>query len=145
MSINYAQINSRALNLLLSTKKHLNLLAPDLKALVELRVSQINGCSYCISLHASEARSTGVSQHKLDLLSVSKESNAYTPVELAAISWAESVTNISTESNINGKLANLLIHFDEAEAVDLTLAIAIMNCMNRMAISFGDKPVVMAK
>jgi AhpD family alkylhydroperoxidase len=142
MNIDYAEINSRVLNLLLGAKKHLNSIPSELKTIVELRVSQINGCAYCIDLHSTEARSMGIPQQKLDLLSVSKESDAFTVAEKTAISWAESVTNISTETDIEGKLADLLNHFNEAEIVDVTLAISIMNCMNRMAISFGDKPMV---
>jgi len=52
----------------------------------------------------------------------------------------ESVTNISAEPHIEEKLSKLLESFSESEVVDLTLIISVMNCMNRMAISFGDKP-----
>jgi alkylhydroperoxidase family enzyme len=52
------------------------------------------------------------------------------------------VTNISTETGIEDKLTMLLNQFSEVEAVDLTLIISMMNCMNRLAISFGDKPEI---
>jgi alkylhydroperoxidase family enzyme len=61
---------------------------------------------------------------------------------MAALAWAESVTNISTETGIEDKLTILLNQFSEVEAVDLTLIISMMNCMNRLAISFGDKPEI---
>jgi AhpD family alkylhydroperoxidase len=70
MSINYAEINSRAVDLLLSVKKHTSSIDDTLKALVELRVSQINGCAYCVDLHSNEARKAGESQQKLDCLPV---------------------------------------------------------------------------
>ncbi len=140
MPINYAEINRRALDLLLSTKKHLNSIDASLKALVEIRVSQINGCAYCVDLHTTEARELGEDQQKLDCLSVWKESSLFTEVEIAALDWAEIVTNISLASDIDGKLESLLKHYTEPEIVDLTFIVAVMNGLNRLAISLGDKP-----
>ena len=140
MGINYFEINSRALNLLVSVKKHTSSIDNKLRALVELRVSQVNGCSYCIDLHSNEAREAGELQQRLDCLPVWKESLLFSDSEMAALNWAESVTNISTEPDIDEKLKKLLEYFSEVEAVDLTLIISTMNCLNRMAISFGDKP-----
>ncbi len=57
--MNYFEINSRALNSLVSVNKHVHSIDKKLKALVELRVSQINGCAYCIDLHSNEARKSG--------------------------------------------------------------------------------------
>ena len=141
MSINYIEINKRALDLLLSVKKHVSSIDTSLKALVEVRVSQINGCAYCVDLHSQEARASGVPQQLLDCLPVWKESQLFSVKESAALAWAESVTNISTETNIEGKLETLLLHFNETEVVDLTVVISLMNSLNRLAISFGDKPV----
>ncbi|MGB0846557.1 MAG: carboxymuconolactone decarboxylase family protein [Thiolinea sp.] len=142
MSINYAEVNSRALNLLLAVKKHVPAIDRQLKALVELRVSQINGCAYCIDLHASEAREFGEQQQRLDCLVVWRESGLFSEREMAALQWAESVTNIAVEADIETKLEALLSHFNETEVVDLTWIVALMNCLNRMAISFADKPVI---
>ena len=140
MSLNYSEINARAINLLLSVKKHACSLDQGLKALVELRVSQINGCAYCVDLHSNEAREAGEPQRKLDCLPAWEESDLFTDREMAALSWAESVTNIAGSSAMGERLEVLLGHYSESEAVDLTIIIALMNCMNRLAISFGDKP-----
>ena len=142
MALNYSDINARAVNLLLSVKKHVSAIDPRLKSLVELRVSQINGCAYCVDLHSNEARDAGVSQQLLDCLPVWNESALFTERDMAALSWAESVTNISTEANMEAQLSTLLEHFTEPETVDLTFIISVMNCMNRMAISLGDKPTM---
>ena len=142
MSINYIEVNSRASHSLFSTKKHLTLIESTLKALIEIRVSQINGCAYCIDLHCNEARKSGVSQQKLDCLCVYKESLLFNDRETAALYWAECVTNITTQCDMDDKLNRLLEYFSEQEAVDLTLIISLMNCLNRMAISLGDKPAV---
>ena len=142
MELDYSAINARATNLLLSVKKHVSSIDDKLKALVELRVSQINGCAYCVDLHSNEARNAGVLQQKLDCLTVWNECSLFSDSEMAALRWAESVTGISTESEMERKLESLLEHFNDTEAVDLTLIVSLMNCMNSMAISFGDKPVV---
>ncbi len=142
MSLNYFEINSRATNLLLSVKKHTPSIDPHLKSLVELRVSQINGCAYCISLHSNEARKAGEKQQRLDLLPVWSETEYFSTKEKAALSWAESITNVSTTERIEEKLSALLVHFNEAEVVDLTVIVSLMNCLNRMAIGLGDKPVI---
>ena len=138
MQIEYAEINKRALDLLLSTKKHVGSIGPSLKALVEIRVSQINGCAYCVDLHSNEARAQGVHQQKLDCLVVWKESDLFTEVEMAALDWAENVTNISDASDMDLKLEGLLKFFSEIEIVDLTFIVATMNALNRLAISFGE-------
>lgn len=140
MAVDYSSINARAVNLLLSVKKHVPSIDAQMKSLIELRVSQINGCAYCVDMHSNEARNAGVLQQRLDCLPVWSECSLFSDSEMAALRWAESVTRISTESDMDEKLNSLLVHFTESEAVDLTLIISVMNCMNRMAISFGDKP-----
>ncbi len=140
MSVNYIEINKRAVDLLLSVKKHVHSIDKPLQALVEIRVSQINGCAYCVDTHTTEARQLGLHQQLLDCLPVWKESQLFSENEMVALDWTEGVTNISTEPDIEGKLKVLLSHFSESEAVDLTVVISLMNCLNRLAISFGDKP-----
>ena len=142
MTINYSEINARALNHLLAVKKHTPSIDKNLRALVELRVSQINGCAYCVDLHATEARTAGESNQRLDCLVVWKESKLFSEREMAALVWAESVTNISTERDMEVRLNIVLAYFDEVEVVDLTYIISLMNCLNRIAISFGDKPML---
>jgi len=144
MSLNYAEINTRAIDLMLSVKKHTSSIDNGLKAITELRVSQLNGCAYCIDLHCREARKSGIPQQKLDCLSVSAESDLFSEKELLAIAWAERVTDIATASDKDMILAKLLEHFSEVEVVDLTITISLMNCLNRLSISFGDKPTPQA-
>lgn len=140
MALNYFEINADALKSLFSIKKQVPSIEGALKILVELRVSQINGCAYCVDLHSNEARKASVPQQKLDCLPVWKESNLFSERECAALSWAESVTRISEEHESENKLNLLLETFTEKEAVDLTFIVCAMNALNRLAISFGDKP-----
>ena len=141
MSVNYIEINKRAMDFLLSVKKHTSSIDQGLKALIEIRVSQINGCAYCVDLHTTEARQIGVQQQLLDCLPVWRESQLFSDNEMFALDWAETVTHISTSTDIEKKLQILLTHFSETEVVDLTIVVSLMNSLNRLAISFGDKPL----
>lgn len=140
MALNYFEINGEAIKTLLSIKKQVSTIEEALQYLVELRVSQINGCAYCVNLHSIEARKAGVPQQKLDCLTVWKESDFFSERECAALSWAESVTRIYEERQPEEKLDLLLETFSEKEAVDLTFIVSTMNALNRIAISCGDKP-----
>jgi AhpD family alkylhydroperoxidase len=111
-----------------------------LKALVELRVSQINGCAYCLNLHTQEARALGEKQQRLDCLSAWRETNFYTEREQAALAWAESLTLIAETSAPEDVYAEAAKHFSDKELVDLSLVIVNMNAWNRLSVGFH-KPV----
>lgn len=115
-------------------------LAPALRALVELRVSQINGCAYCLSLHPAEARRAGVPQLKLDCLSSWRESGLFDPTEAAALAWAESVTEVAVTGVPDDAFVTASEAFGDAALVDLTLIIVRMNALNRLAIGFRNAP-----
>ncbi|MBY6242209.1 carboxymuconolactone decarboxylase family protein [Methylosinus sp. Sm6] len=109
--------------------------------LVYLRVSQINGCAYCIDLHTRALLKEGVTIEKLALVSVWREAGAlFDAREQAALAWAESVTRVSETGAPDDAFAAVSAQFDQKEVVDLTLAISLMNAYNRMAISFRAPP-----
>jgi len=68
--LNYLEINSKATNGLAAVNKHIATIDSKLRAMVELRVSQINGCVFCVDLHATQARAEGETQQRLDCLAV---------------------------------------------------------------------------
>ena len=140
MRLDYFEINQRAVNQLLSVKKHVGNIDARLKALIELRVSQINGCVYCVDLHANEARELGETQQRLDCLSVWKESEFFDARERLALQWAESVTHTFPNGDRDAQLESLREHFSDIELVDLTITVSMMNCLNRLAIACGDRP-----
>jgi AhpD family alkylhydroperoxidase len=109
----------------------------NLIELVKLRVSQMNGCAYCIDNHSKKLFSGGELNQRLYLLSAWRDANCYSEREQAAFAWAEAVTRIS-ESEIDGSLhAKVRKHFTEKELVDLTLTVIAINGWNRLNISFG--------
>jgi AhpD family alkylhydroperoxidase len=113
---------------------------PKLKALVELRVSQINGCAFCLNQHTQEARALGESQQRLDCLSAWRETTFFTEREEAAFEWAETLTLIAEKQAPQEIYDAATKHFSEKELVDLTLVVVNMNAWNRLAIGFH-KPV----
>jgi AhpD family alkylhydroperoxidase len=114
-------------------------LDPALRAIVELRVSQINGCAYCTDLHTREARELGVSQRKLDTLVVWKESQFFDEPEKAALAWAESLTHISQTHAAEAEYLTLQRFFVDQAVVELSLSISLANFWNRMAGGFKRK------
>ena len=110
--------------------------------LVYLRVSQINGCAYCVDKHSNDALREGDSEQRVHNVVVWQESPFYTERERAAFAWAEAVTLVSETHVSDDAYEDARRHFDEKELSDLTLAIANMNALNRMAISFRKLPTV---
>lgn len=108
--------------------------------LVYLRVSQINGCGYCLNLHARSLRQQGEQQQRLDVLSAWRHSDYFNQREQAALAWAETVTQLGPNNSSEDEFEALQAHFSDLEISDLTFAIALMNGYNRLAISMRQQP-----
>lgn len=111
-----------------------------LRYMMELRVSQINGCAYCVDLHSKQLRKEGETEQRIDCLSVWDEVTFYTERERAALEWAEAVTRVEATRVPDDVYERVSRHFGERELVDLTLVVANMNFWNRIAISFRRQP-----
>ena len=109
---------------------------PKLRYLIELRVSQINGCAYCVGLHTRQLREEGEDQKRLDFLVVWHEVPHFDDRERAALEWAEAVTRIEASRVPDSLYEEVSRHLSEKEIVDLTFVVANMNLWNRIAISF---------
>lgn len=143
MRIAYSQAAPDAIKALSGTRPYIESSSIDakLRALVELRSSQINGCAYCVDLHSREARQAGESQQRLDCLPVWRETSFYDARERAALAWAESVTLVSQTGVPDAMYEEARQCFSEKELVDLTLIISVINAWNRIAISFRHGPI----
>jgi AhpD family alkylhydroperoxidase len=109
--------------------------------LVYLRVSQINGCAYCLDMHTRDLIKKGVKLEKLALVQVWQEAgNLFSERERAAIAWAETVTRVAQTGVPDADFEAASRIFDEKELADLTMAISLMNAYNRLAISFRRTP-----
>lgn len=111
-------------------------LPAGLLELVKMRVSQINGCAYCLDMHSKIARARGETEQRLYGLDAWREAPYYTEQERAALEWAEAVTNIAWNRVPDGTYDEARQQFSEKELVDLTLAVIVINGWNRLAISF---------
>ena len=115
-------------------------LEKPLLELVKLRASQINGCAFCVDMHAADARKGGETERRLYAVAVWQETPFFTPRERAALAWTEAVTRISAGGAPDDVYAALSAEFTQKEQMDLTLAISMINCWNRLAISFRKMP-----
>ncbi|MDM0032939.1 carboxymuconolactone decarboxylase family protein [Variovorax sp. J22P271] len=111
-------------------------LEPALLDLVKLRASQINGCAFCVDLHASDLRKKGETERRLYAVPVWRETPFFTPRERAALAWTEAITQVATQHAPDPDYEALSAEFSERERVDLTLAIGVINSWNRLSIGF---------
>lgn len=127
---------------LLEVHKHLSTVFPDakLRALIDIRVSQINGCAFCLDMHATEARHLGESQQRLDCLAAWREAPFFSDRERAALAWAESITHVAETRAPDEVYSEVKKHFSDKELVDLTAVIGMINLWNRMSVSFRSEP-----
>jgi AhpD family alkylhydroperoxidase len=110
--------------------------------LVKLRASQINGCAYCVDMHAADARKKGDTERRVNAIAVWRETPFFSARERAALAWTEAVTLIATSRACDADYETLCGEFDEKERVDLTVAIATINTWNRVAVSFRKMPTL---
>lgn len=109
-------------------------LGMSLIELIYMRVSQINGCAFCLGLHARNLRGFVKSAQRLDTLTGWRVSGLFNQPERAALAWAVSVTHIANTHAPDEDYSPLKEHFCDREISDLTSAIVLMNAMNRLAI-----------
>ncbi|MBV6497232.1 MAG: hypothetical protein JFAIHJKO_02370 [Pyrinomonadaceae bacterium] len=105
--------------------------------LVDMRVSQMNGCAYCLDMHSKDLRHEGDTEQRLYLLSAWHEAREFfTPREQAALAWAEAVTLVSTTQVPDEVFEAAKKEFTDVELADLTYAITMINTWNRFNVAF---------
>ena len=102
--------------------------------LLYLRVSQINGCAFCLEMHSNALRKAGVEQTRLDALAGWRVSDRFSDAERAALAWAEDLTHIAETHAEDDVYQPLLAHFSAEQISDMTFAISLMNAFNRLAV-----------
>src|SRR5271165_1326636 len=120
-------------------------LSLGLLELVKMRVSQINGCAFCIAMHVPLARKHGVSEDQLHLLAAWREAPIYSPKERAALAWAEALTRLTGGDVSDDVYVEMRQHFSEKEVADLSFAIAEINAWNRLMICTRTPPQLGSK
>ena len=109
--------------------------------LVYLRVSLISGCAYCIDMHSRDLLKRGMAVEKLVLVPVWREAgDLFSERERAALAWAETVTRVADTAVPEADYRDAAAAFPEKELADLTIAVALMNAYNRLAVGFRTPP-----
>ncbi|WP_342561703.1 carboxymuconolactone decarboxylase family protein [Paenibacillus sp. FSL R7-0345] len=142
LRFNYRQVNAPAFRALMTMEQHTSGRGLDkvLTELVKIRVSQINGCAFCLDMHAKDLLKLGDYQDKLVLVSVWREAPVFTEKERAVLELAEAVTHISHDGVPQAVYDKVREFVSEEEYVDWIMSINMINSWNRIAISTGMYP-----
>jgi AhpD family alkylhydroperoxidase len=103
--------------------------------LIKLRASILNGCAFCVDMHAKEARKDGLAEQWINLVSVWREAAVYSDTERAVLGWTDAVTLVSQTGVPDADYETIRAHFSEAEIANITIAIGVINIWNRIAVS----------
>jgi AhpD family alkylhydroperoxidase len=116
-------------------------LPKELVNLVYLRISQINGCAYCIDMHSRDLIKSGLAVAKLVRVPVWRDAgDVFSTRERAALAWAETVTRVAETGIPDADYEAAATEFNDKELADLTYAIGLMNAFNRFGIGFRTPP-----
>ena len=108
-----------------------------LLALVETRISQLNGCAFCVDMHAREFLAEDGDLQRLNSVVTWREVPFYSERERAALQWAESLTRVAATRAPKEDFDALRAHFTDREIAELTMAVGVMNAWNRIAVGLG--------
>lgn len=142
LRMNHRQSNPEAFQAMLKLEHFMKEsgIDPILYELIKIRASQINGCAFCLDMHTRDLRQMGETEQRIYLLSAWRESPVYTDAERVVLELTEAVTCIS-EAGVPQELYDRVReHFDERAFMNLIMAINVINCWNRIAISTGMFP-----
>lgn len=103
--------------------------------LVKTRASQINRCAFCIDMHTKDARHAGETEQRLYALSAWAETPFFTHQERAALTFTESVTQISQHGVSDAVYEEVSRYFTQEQIVKLLMAIVVINSWNRLSIA----------
>lgn len=109
---------------------------PSLAELINIRVSQINGCAFCLHMHTRDALAAGETELRITMLAAWHESPLYSERERAALAWAEALTRLPDGGASDAVYDAMAAQFSKEEQVKLTMTIAIINAWNRFGAGF---------
>ena len=115
---------------------------PELRELIKIRASQLNGCAFCVQFHLNDARKINVPAAKLDLLAAWREAGIFSEREAAALDWTERVTLLAQKHIDDEAFEPVKAQFSEQDLALLTVAISQINAWNRIAAPFRFTPPI---
>lgn len=143
--VNFFEKGQRAIKALNTLGSYLSKASVErsLLDLIYFRVSQINGCAFCLDMHAKDLRAEGEAEHRLYVLPAWREAPFYTDRERAALAWAEALTKLAPGGVVDEKIyEDARQQFSDEELIDLTFAIIAINSYNRVNIAFPNPAAV---
>ena len=133
-----AQANLQAMIKLSGTVKNSSL-GPRLVELVNLRVSQINGCGFCMDMHWRDLIRQEADPRHLNAVAGWREAPFFSERERAALAWAEAVNALPQHDATDATYLDLQPHFNETEIVELTYAVAANKGWNLLNLSLRNQ------
>ena len=136
--LNYTEVDPKLMRAMLALGAPVaqSGLEPSLIELIDFRVSQINGCAYCLDMHSKDLRAAGETEQRLYVLQAWREAPFYSERERAALAWAEAVTLLTNKEVPDEVYEQARGQFSEQELAALTLAVVAINGWNRLNIAF---------
>ena len=111
-----------------------------IRELVELRVSQINGCAFCVDMHVKMAKIHGERELRLYHVAIWRESTLFSPRERAALAWTEVLTKLPEHGVPDDVYDRVRGQLSEKELSDLTFEVMAINGWNRANVAFRTVP-----
>lgn len=141
--LDYAKVSPEGYRAMIALYRYLPEcgLEPGLLHLVFLRISQINGCAYCVDMHWQDALKAGDTPRRLNSVVTWHETPFFSTRERAALAWAEAMTRIAETRAPDADYDAARAVLTDKELVDLSFAISLMNGLNRIGIAFRREPV----
>jgi len=143
LRLNHAQVSSELFNKLaevsMAVAKGGNV-DPTLTHLVDVRASQLNGCTFCLDMHIKQAKLHGERELRLHHVAAWRESPLFDAKERAALAWTEALTQLTPAGISNELYAEVCEQFGEKELSDLTYQVMLINAWNRAGVAFRTTP-----
>jgi AhpD family alkylhydroperoxidase len=110
---------------------------PRLRQLINLRISQINGCGFCIDMHSAALAKLAVPARELYALAGWREAHRFfSAPERAALAWIESVNAIPQRSPDDAEFQDMRKHFEDSQIAEITFAVGAIRAFNMLNVSF---------
>lgn len=140
--ISYQEVPAEIFDKLRAVESYLenSTIRMPLLELLRLRISQINGCAYCVDMHYKELKHSNETELRMSSLCVWQETPYFSDKERAALQLAERLTKLNGEPISESIYKPLFEFFSKPEICNLALAITQINTWNRLMITFQFTP-----
>jgi len=123
-----------------STALHGGTIEQQIDDLIQIRISQMNGCAFCLDMHIKQAKIHGEGELRLHHIAIWRESPLFTARERAALAWAEVLTRLPDGGVPDAIYEHARSEFSEKEITDLTYLVMAINAWNRINVAFRNEP-----